>query len=99
MLSGSGEVAAIGPVILTTRRFHRRLRPCRTQLCRTFCLPLTLTDSELRNRPRRHPGVPAAAPELPEQRAKSRYVAEPKAVARLKAAVEMRRAAQAKAIS
>ena len=29
---------------------------------------LDLTDSELRDRPRRHPDVPAAEPELPEER-------------------------------
>ena len=60
-----------------------------TQLCRTCCLPLTLTDAELRNRPSRHPGVPAAEPELAE--------AEPKAAARPKAVVQMSRAAQPRA--
>jgi hypothetical protein len=114
-LSGSGEVAAISPAILTGAQSEtshivaregnrpdnicRRLRPCRMRPCRTFCLTLTLTDSALRNRPGRHPGMPAAEPELPEERCKSRYVAEPKAVARPKAVVESRRAAQAKAIS
>jgi hypothetical protein len=38
--------------------------------------------------------VPVAEPELPEERLKSRYVAEPKAVARPKAVAEMSLAAQ-----
>jgi hypothetical protein len=42
--------------------------------------------------------VPVAEPELPEERFKSRYVAEPKAVARPKAVDEMSRVA-AQAIS
>jgi hypothetical protein len=53
---------------------------------------LDLTDSELRDRPRRHP-VPAAEPELPEERGESRRVTKPKAVAKPKAVVERSRAA------
>jgi hypothetical protein len=48
---------------------------------------LDLTDSELRDRLRRHPDVPAAKPELPEERAELRRAPQPEAV------VETRRAA------
>jgi hypothetical protein len=57
-------------------------------------LTLTLTDSALRKRPRRHPGLPATEAESPEERCKSRHVAEPTAAARPKAVVDMSRAAQ-----
>jgi hypothetical protein len=48
---------------------------------------LDLTDSELRDRLRRHPDVPAAKPELPEELGKLRRAPQPEAV------VETRRAA------
>jgi hypothetical protein len=41
---------------------------------------LDLTDRELRDRPRRHPDLPAAESELPKQRRESRRVIKPKAV-------------------
>ena len=54
---------------------------------------LDLTDSELRDRSRRHLDLPAAEPELPEERGESRRVTKPKAVAKPKAVVERSRAA------
>jgi hypothetical protein len=53
---------------------------------RDVLFALDLTDSELRDRPRRHPDVPAAEPELPEERGESRRVTKPKAVAKPKVA-------------
>src|SRR5512134_2534399 len=35
------------------RVIQEEARPCLMQLCMTCCLPLTLTDAELRKRPRR----------------------------------------------
>jgi hypothetical protein len=106
-VSRSGEAAAISPVILTGAPsdtmvaaeanrpddVQQEVKPCRMQLYEMFCLTLTLTASALRNRPRRHPGVPAAEP---EERCRSRPVAERKAAVRPKAVVEMSRAAQAR---
>ena len=39
---------------------------------RDVLFALDLSDSELRDRPRRHPDVPAAEPELPEERGERR---------------------------
>ena len=39
---------------------------------RDVLFALDLSNSELRNRPRRHPDVPAAEPELPEERGERR---------------------------